>query len=206
MNKEIQTREEEKMIKTLSFALTLTTTSFPSLACRLKWAISGLRPVSICLYIWWHVSISCTARSMWSPGSPLWTPRARVPGRKHTRWSCRAAEIKTRQVMNGSDNGGTAVRRLIGLTRSSLSGELNVTSCSTSDWELKRLKNQLVFLTRSLKIWPRRSELFSFHYHSWLKCPWAKQLTSHTCSSHAANSYGFYEGVKDFLRTELRQF
>lgn len=69
--------------------LTFTTTSRPSPACRLKCTISGLRPVSICLYIWWHVSISSTARSMWSPGRPLWAPSAKVPGRKHTRWSWR---------------------------------------------------------------------------------------------------------------------
>lgn len=78
------------MINKLS--LTFTITSLPSLACRLKCAISGLSPVSICLYIWWQVSISCTARSIWSPGRPLWAPRARVPGRKHTRWSCRVRD------------------------------------------------------------------------------------------------------------------
>lgn len=33
--------------------------------------------------------MSFTARSMWSPGSPLWAPSAKVPGRKHTRWSWR---------------------------------------------------------------------------------------------------------------------
>lgn len=64
--------------------------SWLSDAIRLKWAISGLSPVSICLYIWWHVSISLMARSMWSPGRLLWAPRARVPGRKHTRWSWRS--------------------------------------------------------------------------------------------------------------------
>lgn len=50
------------------------------------------------------------ARSMWSAGRPWWTPKASVPGRKHTKWSwnqsisshlglgpCCLASIKTSQ-------------------------------------------------------------------------------------------------------------
>lgn len=104
---------KKKIIKCHQSALrlTLTITSRPSLACRLKCAISGLSPVSICVYIWWQVSISCTARSMWSPGRLLWAPSAKVPGRKHTRWSCRAVtrgkrynhEVKDWEMVRGND-------------------------------------------------------------------------------------------------------
>lgn len=31
--------------------------------------------------------MSARARSMWSAGRPWWTPKASVPGRKHTKWS-----------------------------------------------------------------------------------------------------------------------
>lgn len=97
-------------------SLTLTITSLPSLACRLKCTISGLNPVSICLYIWWHVSISSTARSMWSPGRPLWAPSAKVPGRKHTRWSCRVTRQGEAQsgggMMKDNDEGRNWLDRL----------------------------------------------------------------------------------------------